>query len=191
MYPKPYFLTELYLQPAYKLWYTSLVCTTKIDFPIPNDQSFHGSSTMNFGIGKTKLGNANIDFRIYPDPHGIWNLFLIVQKAIIFLRDSKIQPSTFTKPRVAIRLNYEFRLSFLSQRNILEAANTSAAYEFIYFLHSWGLQLNKFKHLCQESTNCWTIMDSGHLNGWVLLTTCHHEAIILVFPWYIPTFSTK
>ena len=131
MYPKPYFLTELYLQPAYKLWYTSLVCTTKIDFPIPNDQSFHGSSTMNFGIGKTKLGNANIDFRIYPDPHGIWNLFLIVQKAIIFLRDSKIPSSIVTKPNLVIWLNCEFRLSFPSQCNILEVAK-----ELVSFLHS-------------------------------------------------------
>ena len=42
------------------LWYTSLICTTKIDFAIPNDQSFHGSLTTNAGIGKTNLGNGNI-----------------------------------------------------------------------------------------------------------------------------------
>ena len=47
------------------LWYTSLVCTTNIYFPIPNDQSFHDSLTTNFGSEKTKLGNANIDCQIY------------------------------------------------------------------------------------------------------------------------------
>ena len=80
------------------IWYTSLMCTTNIDFPIPNDQSFHGSSTTNSAIGKTKLGNANIDCQIYPYPCGVWNWFPTIQKTIIFLRDSKIETSTFTKP---------------------------------------------------------------------------------------------
>ena len=118
------------------LWYSSLVCTTKIDFPLPNDQSFHDSSTTNFGIRKIKLGNASIDCQKYPYPRGIWNLFLIVQKAIIVLLDSKIPCSMVTKPNLAIQLNYEFRLPFPSQCNILEATNAFVAKEWVSFLHS-------------------------------------------------------
>ena len=47
------------------LQYTSLVCTTNIKFSLPNDQSFYGSSTTNFRIRESRLGNANIVCQIY------------------------------------------------------------------------------------------------------------------------------
>ena len=65
-------------------------------------------------------------------------VFLIVQKAIIFLCDSKIACFIVTKPNLITRLNCELKLSFPSQCIILEVANTSTANELQSFLHSGG-----------------------------------------------------
>ena len=118
------------------------------------------------------LGNANIDCQIYSHPRGIWNLFLIVRRpsfAYVTLR-YHLPQSTITKPILAIWLTFVFRPTFPSPCNILDVANASTAKELVYFLHSRGLQLNNFKYRCQETTSC-CIIESKHLNAWVLLTT--------------------
>ena len=99
-------------------------------------------------------------------PISVWYIKLVFdyQKAIIFLRNSKITSSTITKLNLAIRLNCEFRLSFPSQCNILDVANTSIAKELLSFLHLGGLQLNCFKHRCQESTNCYSHFPTVYTN---------------------------
>ena len=40
--------------------------------------------------------------------------------------------------------------------------------------------VNNFKRCCQESSNCWTIIDSEHLNAQLLLTACNYRDVIIV-----------
>ena len=143
-----------------------------------NNKSFHDSSTTNFGIRKIKLGNASIDCQIYPYPRGIWNLFLIVQKAIIFLRDSKIQPSTFTKPRVAIRLNFTWNFLFHPNAIVLKPPSPSLP---IYLFYIKGLSIEQFETLLPREHPLLNHNGFEHLNAWVLLTTGKREAVILIF----------
>ena len=111
MYPKPYSLTKLYLRPTYSMHHWSAPWILIFQYQMTNLSMVPRPPTLESGI----LNWAMPLIVKYTHIHVVDESYcLTTQKAIIFLRDSKIPSSTITKPSLAIRLNCEFRLSFPS-----------------------------------------------------------------------------
>ena len=162
--------------------------TATNDFLLTKNQSFHGSTTTNCGIGDDKIGNCTTVCQIDHIQEVYEIYFSQFEKPSSASMTLKYHPPQL--PNLVLPF-FDFKLSFPSHCNNREDAITSDGKELQSFLHSGGFQLNNFKIFCQETTKCCTIVECEHLNDRVLLITCHHEVLIFVLPCCIPTFSTK
>ena len=54
-----------------------------------------------------------------------------------------------------------------------------------------GCHKNNGSASCHETTKYWTHQEQGILSGINMFNNCHHEALIVVLPCFIPSFSMK